>query len=650
MDINHSEIIKKISNYNKKAVKTLNELPPDTIDKILKLSILSNKSLIIHDIKKRKQRNAFFDYLKNEMQIEKCKNEVTRIHTILKGTECLYDKIKDFIKGSHISKHSIDKQIWAHINRTESEFQYIYEKVNTDIENSTIANDGLTGLYIQGEDGETAQVDIAIEAYNHYLCMYLKMVAYENNLYDINGILTLPQEVIVDDESIYEAGSILASSISWLKLEEFSVKSLFFGGHYSMHPACECLEKDNSPTESLEGKYVHAFNMVINNYLLSDLISNARYFFKKYQNNIEISLQEQDPEKFLEKMGLKDITEFSSLVFLEQTLFLEENIFSKDFGGLTLIEWIIGYSELSLYVKKNINNPILVVSRSKLEGILNSRIESIEKVRLFIKYLTFSKNSKDLFDSPLIQVKGSKYYICKPSLTSISIDEAILSTFSTQKIKIDKKGYNFEKYINKNIKELGLECDSFSFKVGVEQYEYDCVLVIDDKVFILECKNRTPTKNQIINIINKQKDLLEHIEQVQRLKEGLLNNPHVFQDKFGRNLNEYEILPVVLFNHPFTYPRAGNNVYVIDSSIFLRFFKKPYISMDIIQNGKSHNIYTSERFWQGEKPTADDFIKYINSPPQQTPFIEKIKSDSRGYPIDCDNILTGNDVVISNFL
>lgn len=28
MDINHSEIIKKISNYNKKAVKTLNELPP----------------------------------------------------------------------------------------------------------------------------------------------------------------------------------------------------------------------------------------------------------------------------------------------------------------------------------------------------------------------------------------------------------------------------------------------------------------------------------------------------------------------------------------------------------------------------------------------------------------------------------------------
>lgn len=47
--------------------------------------------------------------------------------------------------------------------------------------------------------------------------------------------------------------------------------------------------------------------------------------------------------------------------------------------------------------------------------------------------------------------------------------------------------------------------------------------------------------------------------------------------------------------------------------------------MDIIQNGKSHNIYTSERFWQGEKPTADNFIKYINSPPQQTPFIEKNK-------------------------
>ncbi|EEP9127134.1 hypothetical protein HAY21_004709 [Salmonella enterica] len=58
----------------------------------------------------------------------------------------------------------------------------------------------------------------------------------------------------------------------------------------------------------------------------------------------------------------------------------------------------------------------------------------------------------------------------------------------------------------------------------------------------------------------------------------------------------------------------------------------------------------SEKFWSGDKPTSDDFIKYIENPPQIRPFIKNIKTDRRAYPIDKDNVFTGNDIIISNFL
>ncbi|EEP1065271.1 hypothetical protein HAY11_002712, partial [Salmonella enterica] len=375
----HSELTKKFSSYNKKAIEALDTIDSTCLMKIIENSLLDNNNIIIYDIKKRLKRNDFFESLIEKISYEHCRNEIHRIYSISQGAEQLYDKIKTFIKSSDISKHAIDKQIWSHINRTESEFEYVYEELYTDIEKSMAMNDILTGIYINGTDGETVQADIAIEAYNHYLCMYLKMVAHENNFYDINGVLTLPQETMVNDTLIYEAGSILAASIAWFKLEEFSIKSLCFGGNYSRHLLQDFIKNDDiqsiNSTEGIENKYVHYFQMKTTEYLLSDLISNARYFFKKYQNNIELSLENYDSDYILEKTGLNDIHEFSSLIFLQYTLFLENNIFTKEFGGLTLIEWIKGYSSLSTYAKNNISSPSLILSKNELIQLLNYRIE-----------------------------------------------------------------------------------------------------------------------------------------------------------------------------------------------------------------------------------------------------------------------------------
>ncbi|MDU7492292.1 MULTISPECIES: nuclease-related domain-containing protein [Morganellaceae] len=648
----HEKIIKKLEKFDEKGIKKLNEIDDSQLGKILKLSVLNNKSIIIHDIKKRQVRDNFFENLIAEIPNDIYKKDIIKTLDILKGTEEIYDKIKNFIKNSYISKHDIEKQIWAHINRAESEFEYAYNEGNKNLLHTISMSDGLTGTYITGVDGSVAHIDVAIETYNFYLCMYLKMSAYENKLYDINGTLILPPEITISEESIFEAGSILASSISWAKLEEFSNKSLCFGGSYTKSKVIldEIEKNDINLDSNVKDRYVHKFNIETDNYLASDIISNARYFFKKYQNNIEINFKENIPLDMIKSIGLQDSTEFSALMFIQSTLFLKNDVITKKYGKLTLIEWIIGYSELSKYAKENIKTQTLILSKKEIFNLINNRLNSSEKTYLLIDYLTFNKKSKDLFDSPLVKVKGGLYYLCKPSLVTISIDEAILSTFATFNIATDKKGYKFEEFMNENLERLNLNHSPLKFKINDEEYEYDCILVLDSRVFILEYKNRTPTKNYINSIVNKKSDLYDYIEQVKRLRDGLINNPQKFKEKFDEDLDNYEIIPVVLFNHTFTHPKTEDNVYITDSSIFLRFFKKPYISMDILKDGKEYNIYKSDKFWLGESPTSSELLTYMENPPQTKLFINKLKYDERYYPIDHENMLTGNDLIISNFL
>ncbi|WP_281110834.1 hypothetical protein [Providencia rettgeri] len=204
----HEKIIKKLEKFDEKGIKKLNEIDDSQLGKILKLSVLNNKSIIIHDIKKRQVRDNFFENLIAEIPNDIYKKDIIKTLDILKGTEEIYDKIKNFIKNSYISKHDIEKQIWAHINRAESEFEYAYNEGNKNLLHTISMSDGLTGTYITGVDGSVAHIDVAIETYNFYLCMYLKMSAYENKLYDINGTLILPPEITISEESIFEAGVV----------------------------------------------------------------------------------------------------------------------------------------------------------------------------------------------------------------------------------------------------------------------------------------------------------------------------------------------------------------------------------------------------------------------------------------------------------
>lgn len=96
----------------------------------------------------------------------------------------------------------------------------------------------------------------------------------------------------------------------------------------------------------------------------------------------------------IKSIGLQDSTEFSALMFIQNTLFLKNDVITKKYGKLTLIEWIIGYSELSKYAKENIKTQTLILSKKEIFNLINNRLKSSEKTDLLIDYLTFNKKKQ----------------------------------------------------------------------------------------------------------------------------------------------------------------------------------------------------------------------------------------------------------------
>lgn len=112
------------------------------------------------------------------------------------------------------------------------------------------------------------------------------------------------------------------------------------------------------------------------------------------------------------------------------------------------------------------------------------------------------------------------------------ISNIILSKFASEEADLTAKGYGFEKDIISTLEEHGLNFKKFKFTRDKEEYEYDAVFLLDDKLFVLECKNTNLSsgsvtrayqrKNFFLKPLIKSRGLLKVLRYIQKYSKNTL--------------------------------------------------------------------------------------------------------------------------------
>ncbi|MCW1834142.1 hypothetical protein OLZ33_19360 [Pantoea ananatis] len=632
-NIDFEKIERDCSNFNAKSlIAVLPEFDKNkSVRNLVEFQTRHFKNFIIHDNEKgtkRKKRDVFFeDIKKNITNVKACKG-IDKVINILHVSEVLIDDIKSNIKASELMKKPIEVQCWSVIENALAEAFYLQELIQNHMAKFKDAQAifNMSDTNIRDENDNSFSPDSALDKILYYLALTLKMLSYEHNLAIDNEII-IPDRTSVSENEINSAQEIFFLSLIWNDLINCTKSCILFDNDIHKVKTEEIPEEFKN--DGLNSAII--FDRTKDSFERYDTISNQRLARRISQN-----LWEAVSEHSINKKVFLDITQWTGSlndkpILLEETstmVFLMEAIATYNphhlVLDLALSEWLRGYSVLC-YISQNAKKRTSY-THGELTSVLRLGGLSLNSAKAFIKHVTFDVHCRDLYDSPLIKTSDSSYLFFTPAYTSPSLGNIILSKFSTKNADLSKKGLRFEKDIIDKLNEHNLINKNFKFKRGSEEYEYDAIFLLDNKAFVLECKNTNLSGGSVTRAYQKKLLFKSTAAQVKRLIYGLKSHPEVFKEHFGKDINNFELIPVIMNNLPFSLPGQFEGVYITDSSSFGRLLASRFLNTAIIQN-QNGNITMSNKtpfaaMWEGESLTSTDIINHFNNPRQLTDFEE----------------------------
>jgi len=256
--------------------------------------------------------------------------------------------------------------------------------------------------------------------------------------------------------------------------------------------------------------------------------------------------------------------------------------------------------------------------------LFESRGISHQSANILIGFLTFNDNSRDLLDCPFIEYNDSLIVI--PSLAAmIDPSMTIISHLSKMNANISFKGNGFENEIVEKLKAQGIPCSKIKVIDAGKPFECDCVFVIDDDLFFVECKHIGQVfsprdyynflvdltgPNELIFSEDRERSYTEQL--------GRISNYYIEHlDHIRRRLNlSQEWVPrntykVILTNLMLGENLQVNDCYVVDSSTFQRFIDRepPGFSIGKVTVRPQHECFEG-------KITTDKLLSVMTNCPQ----------------------------------
>ncbi|WP_336817734.1 hypothetical protein [Cedecea sp. MMO-103] len=590
----------------------------------------------------RSIRNKFYDTLLSSSPMldkhDSIRPHANEINQNIIRIEGYFDNIRDSLPKCEISQYPVDIQFWSQVKLTSCELAEIdsasdkeWGKIEENLK-ARIPTAMPEALMTQLEHGQIVNVDAVYGGLVGALSLTLKMLSFEKKLLH-DGKLVAPTMPAITEDHIYKAGSIQLYALSWNALEDAANRTLYFGGKIGNAQDAEIPNEYFSEEEQVKFPDPIFFYRKPTSVEAYDFMANRRLHSWAMQNTLlmtnmtalhKIVMKEGATVPELAG-GFISEDEFTTLMKLSEILAYDVIQDQERFHGLTLREWVRGYCALGMMgTAKQDDSCLVTFGKSEIEQGLRDYKLPDECIPTIIHHLTFGEDSRDLYDSPLIYSEDGKYTFFANVLKNCNLTNVLFSRLSSLTTNIDKKGKGFEDRVVSSFVKWGYPCKPAKFYIGDAEYEYDALVMIDDTLLLIECKNNLLSGNNTVQAFRYAKSICDNVGQIKRLVSGLRNRPDVVESLFGRKLDDLTLVPIML--NSMTYSREPvEGIYISDWSALSKFFTESTISRFELQDGKKTNMRTIHTLWRGKKPTATELLDYLTMPIQLKMLLEHLR-------------------------
>ena len=582
--------------------------------------------------------------------------EIELIDQIEKG----YQGIINTLSKCDIGKHPATVRSAGIIKRASHEYLELNRLLHKKLA-ATKQFNAMSGPFVQDANGGAISADAVLEGLSDTVAMALIMEAYNNRWFDGETVI-LPEFPEIDEEVIIQSGSTQVLALIWRQWQRTEKRRRYLGGEFIV------LSKDKLPPKvpnNIERlvKYVPADDGFSDREIY-DYISNIRLKDRLIQNFFELEIEHRLSEKgvginngaALPPKELISGEEAHACISLSEILGYQIADDDERPGGLRLLEWVRGYTVLKELSSHNQGEDVSVeqctpvFEENELVAILNKCGLEGELANMFISHTCLHKSCRDMFDCPIIRLGESHLLLFTPAVTNINIPMVVLSNLSNRGEVLGRKGKAFEKYIHGYLGKQRMEAFSFKATREGQEYEYDVVLPWEGHIFIFECKNRSLSGNDPVQSYYFDLEVASQVKQVRRLAEALHKYPDIIEHNMGAQYMGHKVIPCIL--HSLPYSRSGNieGVYFTDASSLKRFFDQPYFRIKIPHRiGDSTILHRTaiKKFWNGEKPEAQDYINQLENPFQIELSAKHLDSNTMCFPLSETDLALTVEVVRS---
>lgn len=188
---------------------------------------------------------------------------------------------------------------------------------------------------------------------------------------------------------------------------------------------------------------------------------------------------------------------------------------------------------------------------------------------------------------------------------------------STESTWLEDKGERFETRALKLFRDAGISAHSFKYELEGAQFQCDLAVILDDVLFVFECKNYSLPHGQLVALYYYLRCLDEAATQVERIAHQFNQHSEIVRAHFGSNATWQCIVPCVLQALPWSAGRIGN-VYFYDNSALSRFLEEGYTSIGSMTKRHGSHFMRRHKFLlrKAKIPTTQELVGEFENPHQ----------------------------------
>lgn len=280
-----------------------------------------------------------------------------------------------------------------------------------------------------------------------------------------------------------------------------------------------------------------------------------------------------------------------------------------------------------------------IIEKEKLITQLSKALEidreiALKCIEIFIFKPVFDENQivLDLFSQPLVYISDEQIIFTPCFIMQMNVERIIDKILGAIDYNFSDKGYNMEKLINNMINEseyIDVNKNRIKFNAyDGKDVEFDFIAVFKNKLIIMEMKCRnTPYSSKEKN--DKEGVLDEVVEQIKRRVDIVQHDWDEIKKRASIELmenapNENDIIKIACFNFFDFTGQTIDGIYITDHSAITKYFNNP-IDYAFVTRNNSIEKKPVGSIWNGEKPTIDNLLGFLEMPNMLKGFYDNIK-------------------------